>query len=137
MRKTIRLRSIHRDSSSHEAGVSLLETVIVLFVLGAIAVIFLTGMTISSKAAFTTDEQATAENLARSQTEWALNATYAPEATSYSSAPILTGKDYSGYSANIIAKPLHSPDDGIQKITVTVSHSGKQVFTMESYKVDR
>ena len=133
----MRLRSIHRDSSSHEAGVSLLETVVVLAVLGTVAVLFLEGMTISSKAAFTADEQATAENLARSQMEWAQNVGYTSEATSYPSAPILTVKDYSGYSANIIAKPLHSPDDGIQKITVTVSHSGKQVFTMEGYKVDR
>ena len=90
--------------------------VVALAVLGTIAVCFLSGLVTTSKAAFTADEQATAQSLARSQMEWIKNASY--NATGYSSARIPGSKDYINYSANITAEPLHDPDDGIQKITV-------------------
>lgn len=133
----MRLFNIRRVFTCCEAGVSLVETVVVLAVLGTIAVTFLTGLIISSEAAFTTDEQATAESLARSQMEWAQSADYTPDATEYPLAPIPDGKDYTDYSANITASPLHASEDGIQKITVTVSRSGEQIITLESYKVLR
>ncbi len=121
--------------TGRESGFSLIETVVVLAVLGTVAVIFLTGMMISSKAAFITDEQSTAESLARSQMEWAQSASY--NGAGYSTVPIAIGKDYINYSANITTQSLHTPEDGIQKITVIVSHSGGQVFTLEGYKVNR
>jgi hypothetical protein len=65
------------------------------------------------------------------------NASYSYNATSYSTAPVPNGKDYFQYSAAILAEPLHTPDDGIQKITVTVQRSGKDIFNLEGYKVDR
>jgi len=124
-------------SPNRESGLTLLETVIALAILATIAVAFLAGVATSSKAVFIADERATAESLARSQMEWAKNASYSYNATSYSLAPIPDAKDYINYSANITAEPLHYPDDGIQKITVTVTHSGKVVFKLEAYKVDR
>ncbi len=128
----MRLFSIPRVFVRRESGTTLLETVVALAVLGIIAVTFLGGLVTTSKAAFTTDERATAESLARSQMEWVQNASY--DATQYSPAPIPSGKDYVNYSTNITAEPL---DTGIQKITVTVKHSDKQVFTLEGYKVNR
>jgi len=133
--KIARLPGILRVFVCRELGVSLIETVVVLAVLGTVAVIFLTGMMISSEAAFITDEQATAENLARSQMEWVQSTGY--DAAGYSTAAIPSGKDYIDYSVNVTAQRLHATEDGIQKITVIVSHSGGQVFTLESYKVDR
>ena len=120
-----------------ESGATLLETVVALAILGTIAVIFLSGLTTTSKAAFIFDEQATAESLARSQMEWAQNADYVYDATQYSPTPIPSGKDYINYSATITAEPLHNPDDGIQKITVTVKRSGETVTKLQGYKVDR
>ena len=120
-----------------ESGATLMETVVALAVLGTIAVCFLSGLVTSSKAAFTVDERATAMSLAQSQMEWAQNASYVDNATAYSPASIPSGKDYINYSANITAEPLHDPDDGIQKITVTVNRSGEQVFMLEGYKVYR
>jgi len=124
-------------STSRESGATLLEAVVVLAILGTIAVIFLSGLATTSKAAFTIDEQATAESLAQSQMEWAKNADYTYSATQYSPATIPSGKDYINYSATITAESLHNPDDGIQKITVTVRHSGETVITLQGYKVDR
>lgn len=120
-----------------ESGITLLETVIAVAILSYIAAAFLSGVATSSKGVYTADVQATAESLARSQMEWAKNASYSYNATSYSTAPIPTTKDYINYSANITAEPLHEPDDGIQKITVTITRSGEAVYRLEGYKVDR
>ncbi|MFC1862105.1 hypothetical protein ACFLT4_04415 [Chloroflexota bacterium] len=120
-----------------EAGVTLLETVVALAVLATIAVTFLSGLVTTSKATFMVDEQATAESLAQSQMEWVANATYVYDAAQYSPAPIPGGKDYINYSVDVAAQPLHPSDDGIQKITVTVSRSGERVFILEGYKVHR
>ena len=120
-----------------ESGVSLLETVMALAILSVIAVAFLSGLATTSRAVFIADERSTAESLARSQMEWAKDTDYVYDATEYSPAPIPGGKDYINYSATIAAEPLRNPDDGIQKITVTVKHSGRGVIKLEGYKVDR
>jgi len=133
----MRLFSMLKVFTCRESGTTLVETVVALAVLSTIAVTFLTGLVISSKAAFMIDEQATAESLAQSQMEWAQNATYVDEATGYSTAPIPSGKDYINYSATITAEPLHDPDDGIQKVTVTIKHSDKEIIKLEGYKVYR
>ncbi len=131
----MRLFSLSRVFICRESGVSLLETVVALAILGTIAVTFLSGVAITSKAAFTTDERATAESLAQSQMEWTQNASY--NTTGYLLAPIPNGKDYINYSVNITAQPLPGGNVGIQKIIVTVNRTDEQVFTLESYKVDR
>ncbi len=133
----MRLFRIIRVLICRESGTTLIETVVALAILGTIAVTFLNGVITTSEAAFTTDERSTAESLAQSQMEWALNAGYTDEATWYPPAPIPASKDYTNYSANITAEPLNNPDDGIQKITVTVNRSGERVFILESYKVKR
>ena len=131
------LFSISKVSTCRESGATLLETVVALAILGTIAVTFLIGVATTSKAAYITDEQATAGSLAQSQMEWAQNTVYVSEATQYTPAPIPAGKDYINYSATVTTESLHDPDDGIQKIIVTVKRSGKQIFILEGYKVDR
>lgn len=123
--------------TGRESGVTFIETVVALAILGVIAVTFLNGLTTASKATFIADERATAESLARSQMEWVKNTSYSYNATEYSPAPIPGGGDYVNYAAIIAAEPLHNPDDGIQKITVTVKRSDKGVIKLEGYKVDR
>jgi len=120
-----------------ESGVGLIETLVALALLGIIAASFLGGLATASKAAFTADERATAECLARSQLEYVKTLDYVTDATEYSPAPIPSGEDYSNYSVAISAEPVHATDDGIQKITVTIKHHDKEVFTLESYKVKR
>lgn len=122
---------------ARESGTTLIEAVVALAVLGTIGVTFLSGLAITSKAAFISDEQATAESLAQSQMEWVKNASYSYNATSYTSAPIPPIKDYLDYSATIIAAPLRNPDDGIQRITVTVKRADETTTKLEGYKVDR
>ncbi len=120
-----------------ELGITFLETVIALAILGAVSVSFLNGLTSASKAVFIVDEKTTAGSLAQSQMEWIKNASYSYNATSYSAAPIPDGKDYLQYSSVVSAEPVHTPDDGIQKITVSVQRSGESVYFLQGYKVDR
>ena len=120
-----------------EAGVTLMETVIALAILGTVSVTFLNGLTTTSRSVFMTDERSTAESIAQTQMEWVKNASYDYGATTYSPAPIPDGKDYLNYAAVITTAPLDTPDDGIQKVTVTIQRASKNVFQLEGYKVDR
>ena len=132
----MRFRQIIKRFVRQKEGITFLETVIALAVLGVVSVSFLNGLTTASKSVFITDEHSTAESLAESQMEWVKNSVYSYNAT-YSTAPIPDGKDFFQYSANVLASPLHTPDDGIQKITVIIKRSGNNVFSLEGYKVDR
>ena len=114
-----------------------METVIALAILGVVSVCFLNGLTSASKSVFIADERTTAESLAQSQMEWVRNASYSYNATAYSSAPIPGGKDYQHYSTLIAAESLHTPDEGIQKVTVTIIRDSKELVHLEGYKVDR
>ena len=118
-------------------GVSLIETLVALAILGAITATFLNGLMTASKASFTADEQTTAESLAQSQMEWIKNATYVEDTAQYPPALMPSGGDYVNYSAVIAVEPLHDPDEGIQKITVTIKRSDNTIITLEGYKRQR
>jgi type II secretory pathway pseudopilin PulG len=117
-----------------QRGISLIETLMAVAILGAIAVPFLSGLATVSRASFDIDRRTTAESLARTQMEWAKDATYVESATQYSPASLPSGKDFVNYSAVITAEPLHDPDDGLQKITVTIEYSGETILRLEGYK---
>lgn len=120
-----------------EFGMTLIETLVALAILGVITVTFLNGLIISSKAVSIADEQAVAGSLARNQMEWLKTVDYVYGATEYSPAPMPGGKDYINYLATIAVEPLHIPDMGIQKVIVTIKRSGEAVVRLEGYKVDR
>ena len=133
----MRLFRILRIFIRGKSGIGLIETAVALAVLGTIAVVFISGLIITTQASFKSDQQTTAESIARMQMEWVQNTDYTENATGYSPAPLADIDDYDDYSVNIIASPLNDPDDGIQKITITVSRSSEQITSLESYKVDR
>ena len=133
----LRKKLSSKSTESGESGFTFLETLIALALLGAISVTFLLGLATSSKAAFIGDQQATAESLAQNQMEWIKNIEYVYDAPQYSEAPIPDSSDYINFSAEILAEPLHSPDDGIQRITVHIKRADKGITTLVSYKVDR
>ena len=126
------LRKLHSQK-----GVSLVETVVALAVLAAVGVTFLSGLATTSKAVVLADEQATAESIAWTQMEAVKQAIYVSGAATYAGEPLPFDKDYLDYTFTITAQPLRNPDDGIQKITVTVRRSGAAIVTVEGYKVDR
>lgn len=132
-----RILKLIRSTMRGTSGMAFIETLVALVVLGAVSVAFLSGLATTSRASMIVDEQTTAESLVRSQMEWVKKISYTYEATEYSPQPISSSDDYIGYSASIAAERLHVPDDGIQKVTVTITHYNKEVIELVGYKVDR
>ena len=129
--------------NKNEKGIGLIEVLIALAILGIVAAAFLSGLATASRAFYIADVRTTAESLARSQMEHVKNQPY----DTINVPPVYD--EISGIPAdfNIVttAERLDpegdttSDDDGLQKITVTVSHLEvvNVKITLEDYKVDR
>jgi len=134
--KRVRLSSkIRKAFQGSSRGFTLIEVLIAMALVGIIAITFLSALTTATTALAIADRRATAESLARSQMEDVKNQDYDfTEPQEYEQYNV-ESLDHPGYFISVSAEPLHKPDDdGIQKITVTVSRDGKVVFTLESYK---
>jgi len=127
----------------NEKGLTLIEVIVALGLLGVIIIAFLGAMAGASRAMFVADERATAESIARSEMEYIKNQPYDDtEPQSYDKITPEPVDGYTGYTVKIVAESLNNPDDGIQKITITVYHNGDPVltsgdYTLEGYKVER
>ncbi len=145
---TAPFRKVTKKLRGNESGVSMLETLVALAILGLVAVVFLGGLTGVARATLISDEQATAESLARSEIELV-------KSQDYINYAVLDHEEYVGlelekvpasYSVEITAVPI-DPDTGqplpsgqdndIQKIIVTVNRNDEPVLTVEDYKVNR
>jgi len=119
-----------------EKGFALIETSVALALLGIIAVALLSGLTTVTEANSTSDEQATAQSLVRSEIEYVKNCAYQYLASEYPVDPDLTVPE--GWAVPPpVAGLVHGTDDGIQSVTVTAEHNGEMVLSVEIYKVDR
>lgn len=116
-----------------EEGASLLEILVATVLLGIVALAFSGGLATETEATVVTDGQTTAESLARSELEYAKRYSYQIGATEYPVDPSLS------VPANWMVlpcsvQPAHVSDDGSQKLTVTVQHNGRTVFSLQGYK---
>ena len=133
MKFRLKLKELKRS----QRGFTLIEVILAIALLGIIAVAFFSAMATGSLALFIADERATAESLARSQMEYVKNQAYKVDGSYERIEPP------AGYDIVTTADPLPDPNapdndlEGIQQITVTVSHQGKKVITLVGYKVDR
>ena len=123
---------IRKALRGNSKGLTLVEIVIAMALIGIIAVAFLGGLSNAILALHFADVQATAESLARTAMEY-------EKAQHYEDAP--WGPDesgYDGYTVTVSAEPVNDEDDGLQKITVIVSHSDKgivkDIVTLTGYK---
>ena len=133
--KRVRLSSkIRKACQGSSNGFSLIEVLITLALVGIIAIAFLSALATASMALITADERATAESLARSQMEHVKNQPYDFDDPQSYEQDNVESTDQPGYFISVSAEPLHDPDDGIQKITVTVSRDDEEVITLENYK---
>jgi prepilin-type N-terminal cleavage/methylation domain-containing protein len=115
-----------------EKGFSLIEVLIAVGLLGLIGVAFLTALTVTSNGVLISDNQATAESLARSQMEEIKNGPFLNPELYTASLP----QEYVdvGYSATIDAETIAA---GLQKITITIEHYSEEILILEGYKADR
>jgi prepilin-type N-terminal cleavage/methylation domain-containing protein len=126
-----------------ESGMTLIEILVALGILAAVAVVFLLGMSSSSKAVMVSQNRVTVESLAKSEMEYVKSQTYDDQ-----NNPPVYGIDPNldipqGYNVlPPVAERLDpkgdgtSNDDGIQRITVTVTHNGEASITVEGYKLE-
>lgn len=139
-----------------EKGFSLMEVALAMALLGIVAVAFLGALATGSRAIFIADERATAESLARTQMEFVRSQEYDAAPWNYTvtsseqdstdqptwwddAPPPLLSAEYDGYTAGVAVEPLHILDDGIQVITVTITHTvegepPKIIFDIEGYR---
>jgi len=121
----------------------MLEVVIAIALLGIIAVSVLSALQTAALALISADRRATAESLARTQMEWVRYSAYDflleeghPE---YSLDPQIETTLPPDFTVDTTAIRLNKDvdpddDDGIQQITVTVSHEDRVVVTLEDFK---
>lgn len=130
-----------------EHGMTLLEVLVALGILGLVAGGFLAALTISSRANIVSQEHTTAESLARTQMEYLKGCAYidysepghpeyaevaAPEsyAINIAVAPIEPDPEDPGF-----LEPLDEGEDKeVQKITIEVYHQGRLILDIETFK---
>jgi type II secretory pathway pseudopilin PulG len=112
-----------------EKGITLLETIIALAILGFISASFLGGVATTSTARVTADERASGKILAENLMEDIKKMGYA------SSYDITIPDEFAGYSANVTVQNIKNSN--IQTLAITIDHRNREIFTLASQKVNR
>ncbi len=128
-----------------ERGFTFVEVLIALVLLGIIAGGFLAALAASSRSTMSSDEHTSAESLARTEMEYVKNSIYVmaswayalPEGTPPWDATHALPAGYTGYTVTVSAAPLRLVDDGIQRVSITVAKGGRNIYTLEDFRVSR
>jgi hypothetical protein len=128
---------------SGETGQSVVEELVALAIGSLGLVIVIAALSTGSMGVGTANDRVTAENLGRSQLELIKDAAYSPDPTV---SPYPTVSPAQGYAATVGVEYWIAPsgpftstvrDDGLQKVTVSVSGGKGAVLELEGYRVDR
>ena len=115
-----------------ETGLALVETLITIAVLGIAIVAFAVAMSTGALAVSESDQEVTAQSLARTQMEYIKGYPYDPVATTY---PTINTTD--NYSISVAVTSVPEADENIQKVTATISRDAQALLIIEEYKVKR
>ena len=115
-----------------QSGFILLEMLMSTLLLGTVIIVFLTSLSVGSRAGSVVDTRVEVNRLAQTQMEFALSETYLLAPASYTAiaAP-------PGYGVTVATEPLGTGGPDIQKITVSVYLNGELRRTLEAYKFNR
>ena len=118
-------------SRKGQEGFSLIEVLVGVAILGVVGVAFLSALSSGYLALVLADENTMAEALTRTEFEDIRSIPFDADAVGYSDAKL--GYDIDVSVVDVADSGSPSP---IQKWTVSVSHSGSEVLTTSTYKVD-
>ncbi len=117
-------------------GYNLIEVLIGLGILAMVAGVFLVATSTTSRLVMISHEQVSAEGLAKSQMESIKEEPYNSDNQTYTKLAVIPA----GYDIDIAVQKMDPREDGtgtdqgLQKITITVTHRGQTAFTLEGYK---
>lgn len=144
MRPFVKFRTNERTLGlTNQQGFSLVEELVALSVVSLGLVLLVAMIGTGTKGVTSTIDKVTAEDLARSQLELVKGSTYHANPTS---APYPTAAAPTPYAVGMTIQYWTAPsgpftssvrNDGMQKITVTVTRNGTQILQLEDYKVNR
>ena len=129
----------HRD----EHGISLPEELLSIAMLALSVGLVVIGIYTASIGTKVRHARVNAASLARSQMELVLDGSYSPDPTA---VPYPTVAPVSGYTVNVGVEYWTAPsgpfvssvrNDGLQRVTVSVSDSVGQILALEGYVVNR
>jgi hypothetical protein len=122
-----------RGLAAGERGAILLETVIASMVFAMVGVAVLSGLDMVYAYGARVEVQATAENLVRNQFEDAFSQPFLPPLTPY---PTSVGVP-AGYTVSIASTDMPTPSPNIERLTVSVSHAGATVMSVETIRFNK
>ena len=117
---------------SSEAGVTLIESLVAVALLGGALGVFLTGISTGAIATNSSDGLSTAHQLARSQLEYAKTLPYQPPPAAY---PTVTPPQ--GFTVGTTTSSVAGGDADIELIAVEVMRDGAVVYRLEGLRVNR
>ena len=121
-----------KNRAQDQRGLSLVETLVAVAILGTSEVAFVVALAAGSIAVGEQDEEVVAQSLALTQLEYTKSRPYDPEATTY---PTVDTPE--GYAISVGVASIPDTDTDIQKITVTILRESENIITVADYKVNR
>lgn len=115
-----------------EKGLTLVESLITVAIVGVALVAFAVALSTGSLAVWESDQEVTVQSLARTQMEYIKGYPYDSGATTY---PTVDATD--NYSVSVAVTSVPDTDSNIQKVTANISREGQVLLTVEDYKVNR
>lgn len=118
--------------SPAEKGLTLVESLVAVAILGVTVVTFVAALATGSIAVREGGQEVVSQSLARNQLEYIKGYPYDPVPANY---PTVNAPE--GYNISVNVTSIPDTDTDIQKITVTISRDGEDVLTVEDYKENR
>lgn len=141
IRRRPRLKLAFMRIPAGQQGMTLIEVLVALLIIGIVAVTYLAGLSTSSKAVILNSENITAESLAKSQMEYIKRQPYdATSPVEYAELDLDQKLIDAGYDIDVQVQLMNprgdtnNNDDGLQRIIITILHNEVAVHRLEGYK---